>query len=99
MSREIYARNMVNKLIYRRLAGNFATKKRVIRVAETMAVEIARRFGKTPVQWQQKHIIWFLDVHILQLTDGTRRNYKTSIKRILNALEKEHWEWILNKLK
>ena len=98
MSREIYARNMVNKLIYRRLSGNFASKKRVIIIAEKMAVEIANRFEKTPVQWQQKHIIWFLDVHILQLADGTRRNYKTAIMKILVVLEKENWFWVLNKL-
>ena len=98
MSREKYVCIAANKLLYRRLAGNTETKSRTMNVAERMAVEIVKRFGQTPVQWQQKHIIWFIDMRVMQLAAGTRRNYKTEVKKILLALEKRHWLYCLNRL-
>lgn len=98
MSRERYVCIAANKLLYRRLGGTIKSKSVTMNFAERMAVDIVKRFGKTPIQWQQKHIIWFIDMKVMPLAAGTRRNYKTEVRKILLALEKREWLCCLYRL-
>lgn len=70
------------------LTGSYATRRRHVRQAKIIQVEIAKRWQrKTPWAWQRKHVAWFLDHRLAERSQATRYYYLLTVQLLTRRLE------------
>ncbi|WP_248798034.1 hypothetical protein [Pseudomonas sp. MWU13-2105] len=71
------------------LTGSHSTRQRHLRQAKAMQMAIASRWHRdNPWTWQQKHLVWFLNLHLNQRTQPTRYYYLLTVQLVAIRLGK-----------
>ncbi|ARH18877.1 hypothetical protein FA516_23080 [Pseudomonas aeruginosa] len=69
------------------LTGSHATRRRHIRQAKIIQVEIAKRWQReTPWAWQKKHVVWFLTHSLSHRSEATRYYYLLTARLLAQRL-------------
>ncbi|OUS81829.1 hypothetical protein [Pseudomonas putida] len=77
------------------LTGSHSTRRRHVRQAKIIQVEIAKRWQReTPWAWQKKHVVWFLEHRIRNRSEPTRYYYLLTAQLLARRL-KTSWLFYL----
>lgn len=75
------------------LTGAHATRERHLRQAKAIQAAISNRWHRdNPWTWQQKHLDWFLNLHLNQHAESTRYYYLLTIHLLTLRLGKS-WQF------
>lgn len=77
------------KQYYRGAASE--TKRRRLGRARIIGDVIWRRFQVGAFRWQQKHVRWFLEVHLGSAARNSRYLYWLSVRDLIRSIGKEGW--------
>ncbi|WP_238739503.1 hypothetical protein [Pseudomonas putida] len=76
------------------LTGSNATRQRHLRQAKIIQAEIAARWQlDTPWSWKRKHMVWFLEQHLVGRCEATRYYYLLTVRLLARRLETS---WVFN---
>lgn len=71
------------------LTGSHATRKRHLRQAKLIQIEISERWQlDTPWAWQRKHVTWFLEHRLAGRCAATRYYYLLTVRLLASRLER-----------
>lgn len=82
------AKNEVMQLIAK-MSGPRKAKRTHKHRAEVIAGSIFRRHEVCPHQWHEKHLIWYLNEAIKDLSNPRKYKHYLTIKKLVRALGKE----------
>ncbi len=75
-----------------RLSGiSHATKKRRVRRAAIAAEAIWRRWHLGVRQWKLKHVRWFIEFHLREMSPNARYQYWLVVRDLVSILDHAHW--------
>ena len=76
------------------LTGSYATRQRHLRQAKLIQAEVSERWQlETPWSWKRKHMVWFLEHHLVGRCEATRSYYLLTVRLLARRLEKP---WVFN---
>lgn len=72
------------------LTGAHATRERHLRQASAIQAAVDDRWGlDNPWRWQRKHLVWFLNCHLLKHTLSTRYYYLLTVRLIESRMGRD----------
>ncbi|MFT5759643.1 MAG: hypothetical protein ACI9LM_004410 [Alteromonadaceae bacterium] len=93
-----FEQKKMTSFLGKRLTGSSITIKNHHKRALIISTKIYERFGAHVYQYQQKHLLWFLTVHVKNHAHGTRYNYCLTLIKIISLNQKMAcWEHVLKK--
>lgn len=90
VSNQFEAEREINRILRKALAGKKSGRKKRIDVAKNIAKVIFLRWRVGPFGWRQKHLLWYLDVHIGQYSGWSQYEHWLAIRSVLNITERAH---------
>lgn len=98
MKKLSFEQKKMKNFIGKRFNGSAVTIKKHNERALKIASAIYSRFGLHVYQYQQKHILWFIEESLADYAQGTRYNYYLTLLKVINLDEKMVcWESRLKK--
>ena len=91
----------MDHLLSRKIKGNRQTRvKEHFNRAKRIAIAIWVRFQVGPYQYQYKHLRWYMEIYIKDLTPNTRYRHWLTIRLIVCSRKKNlNWMIFLNGLR
>jgi len=76
------------------LSGSYTTRKRHLRQAKLIQIEISERWQlETPWTWQKKHVVWLLEHRLNGRSEAARYYYLLTVRLLARRLQKK---WVFN---
>ncbi|ORT50359.1 hypothetical protein ST37_10835 [Vibrio sp. qd031] len=82
----------------RKLKGAPASKYKELQRIKAIETFIDKRFGIEVDHWREKHFVYVIRVCCKDLAPTTREDYRRTLYKLLELMDKKQWKVKLNKI-